>query len=174
MSRCERGSSIWRNGLSGGEEMECPLKSGDGGELIVGYRAQTLDPRIAAAFERHLKDCTSCRQLSAAQQAVWLALDAWEPRPISSDFDRKLLERIAVEERLRWWQRLRLAPRSWHPAISVTVACAALLAAFLLRAPMNVSTPVPAQPKFQIEQVEHALDDMDLLKQIGVEAAPAV
>ncbi len=151
--------------------MECPLKSGQAGELIVGYRAQTLDFQVAASFERHLKDCAGCRQLAASQQAVWSALEAWEPQPISPDFDQKLFERIAADERLRWWQRVRLPAWSSVRAISVAAACAALLAAFLLRTSPGIPAAVPAQPKFQIEQVERALDDMDLLKQIGVEAA---
>jgi anti-sigma factor RsiW len=152
--------------------MECPLQSGQAAELIVGYPAQTLDSHAAGVLERHLKDCARCRQLSAAQQAVWSALDAWKPQAISPDFDRKLFERIAEEERLPWWRRVGPQAWSWLPAISVTAACAALLAAFLLRAPTSIPAPAPAEPKFQIEQVENALDDMDMLKQIGVEAAP--
>jgi len=153
--------------------MECPLTSGQAAELIVGYRAQTLDSVAAAAFERHLKDCANCRQLSASQQAVWSALEAWEPQPISPDFDQKLFDRIAADERLRWWRRVRLPAWSSGPAVSVAAACAALLAAFLLKTAPSMPAPVPAQPKFQIEQVENALDDMDLLKQIGVDNAHA-
>jgi Putative zinc-finger len=154
--------------------MECPLRSGQSSELIVGYRARNLNPRAAAAFEQHLKVCSSCRQLSDSQEAVWSALDAWKPQPISPDFDQKLFQRIAEDERLRWWQRVSPAGWSWRPTISVAAACAALLAAFLSRTPANIPSPPAPRPKFQIEQVEHALDDMDMLKQIGVEAAPAV
>jgi hypothetical protein len=152
--------------------MECPLKSGRAAELIVGYPAQTLDPHTAAAFERHLKDCAICRELSSAQQAVWSALDAWAPQPISPDFDRKLFERIAEEERLSWWRLVRPAGRSWRPTISVAAACAALLAAFLLRTPPSIPAPAPPQPKFQIEQVEHALDEGDMRKKIGADPGP--
>jgi hypothetical protein len=148
--------------------MEC--SSRQAAERIVAYHAGTLDPQAEAAFEWHLKACAICRQLSAAQQAVWSALDIWQPLPISPDFDQKLFRRIAAEERLRWWQRLSPVRLSWRPAVSLAVACAALLVAFLLRTPASVPTPpAPPQAKFQIEQVEHALDDMDMLKQIGVE-----
>jgi hypothetical protein len=152
--------------------MECPLETGRAAELIVGFHARTLDPHAAAAFERHLKVCPGCNQVSAAQQAVWSALDVWQPQPISPDFDQKLIARIAKEEGLRWWQRIRPPAFSWRPALSVALACAALLGALLLQPPVGIPVPFSPQPKVQIEQVEHALDDMDMLKQIGVEAAP--
>src|SRR5271166_4658230 len=105
--------------------MECPLANGQAAELIVGYHAQTLDPQAAAAFERHLKGCASCLRLSSAQQVVWSALDAWRPPPVSRDFDLRLFGRIEQEERLRWWQRVRLPAWSLRPAISVAAACTA-------------------------------------------------
>jgi hypothetical protein len=150
--------------------MEC--SSRQAAERIVAYHAGTLDPHAAAALEWHLKACPVCRPLSAAQQAVWSALDIWQPLPISPDFDQKLFQRIDAEERLRWWQRLSLPRLSWRPSVSLAGASAALLVAFLLRTPASVPTsPAPAQAKFQIEQVERALDDMDMLEQIGVETA---
>jgi hypothetical protein len=35
----------------------------------------------------------------------------------------------------------------------------------------SITPPQQAQPQLQIEQVERALDDMDMLKQAGVEFA---
>jgi hypothetical protein len=151
--------------------MECPLRSGRAAELIVDYHAQTLDPQAAAVFEQHLKTCAACRELADAQQMVWSALDEWKAPPVSPDFDLRLFGRIAYEQRLRWWQRRIVPLWSPRPAISVATACVALLAAFLLRIPSRVPAR-PLEPKFQIEQVEHALDDMDLLSELGVEAAP--
>lgn len=148
--------------------MECPLASGKGAELTVGYVARTLDPETEVAYRRHASGCAGCREAIAAQQAVWSALDAWPEVPISPNFDERLYRRIAKEDgwatllRLRW---------SWRPAIPVTAACIALVCALMsnYRTP-KPSLPLNVSPSLPIEQVEHALDDMDLLKPLGVEA----
>jgi hypothetical protein len=100
-----------------------------------------------------------------AQQRVWSELDAWQPGKISADFDRDLYARITAEDR----RRTRLPLRS---VIPVAAACAALLAGYLLRPP---STPrrhtepaVAIENRIDMEQVERALDDIDMLRQMGV------
>ncbi|HXA64779.1 MAG TPA: zf-HC2 domain-containing protein [Bryobacteraceae bacterium] len=152
--------------------MECP-KNSDGAELIVAYAAGMLDSGDQAAFERHLKSCASCRQMAAAQQAVWSALDELSPLPVSSNFDAKLYQRIAEEQQLGWWQHGWFrADWSWRPAMPVAAACVVLIIAFLVKNSGPVITQQEqVQPKLQIEQVERALDDMDMLKQAGVEFA---
>ena len=147
--------------------MECPLHSANGAELIVSYIAHTLAPEAEAAFAQHLTVCEPCREMAAAQQSVWSALDEWTPAPVSADFDETLFRRIAEEEHSTWWQRLLRANWSWRPAMPVAAGCAVLVAAFLLRTPFTAPQP-HAQPKLQIEQVEHALDDLEMLKQLGV------
>lgn len=149
----------------------CPLNNGNAAELVLAYGARTLDADGRAAFERHMLSCAGCRELAAAQQAVWSALDAWTPEPISSNFDEKLYQRILLEEQSRWWQRLFRADWSLRPAMPVAAACGVLIAAFLLRSPEpTAAPPSPLQPKLRIEQVERALDDIDMLKQFGVES----
>jgi anti-sigma factor RsiW len=152
----------------------CPLQNGNGAELVLAYCARTLPQDECAAFERHMLACAGCRELAAAQQAVWSALDAWTPEPISSNFDEKLYQRIVVEEQSPWWQRLFRANWSLRPAMPVAAACGVLIAAFLLRDPQPVPAPQsPSQP-VRMEQVERALDDIDMLKQLGVESSPQV
>lgn len=149
---------------------ECPIEDGKGAELILAYAARTLDPQMELAFEEHMRICEDCRRMAAAQREVWSALDSWTPAPVSQDFDEKLFRRIAEEEQSTWWRRLWGASWSWRPAMPVAAACAVLAAIVLLRNPAPSPAPVvPVQPKVQIEQVEHALDDMDLLRNIGVE-----
>jgi anti-sigma factor RsiW len=136
-------------------------------DWIVAYSAGTLDAPTQAALELHLLECPECRQLAESQKAVWAALDHWPPASISTDFDQRLYARIAQQEQEHWWQRLSHWNWSWRPAMPVAAACAALIAAFLLKPP----APVPvndahAPQRIQIEQVESALDDMDMLKQI--------
>jgi anti-sigma factor RsiW len=152
--------------------MGCPTEDDEGEELILAYGARTLAPEQQIELERHLGTCASCREKAEAQRAVWAALDAWTPTVVSPNFDDRLFRRIASEEQSAWWQRLFAGNWSWRPAVPVTVASAALIAAFLLKSPLLRTEPQSdAQPKLQIEQVEHALDDMDMLKQLGVESA---
>jgi anti-sigma factor RsiW len=150
--------------------MQCPQKNSDGAELIIAYVARTLDPENEAAFERHLQSCATCRELASAQRAVWSALDELTPLPVSLNFDARLYQRIAEERQRTWWQRVFHANWSWRPAMPVAAACVVLIAAFLVKSSGPSVTP-QAQPKLQIEQVERALDDMDMLKQVGVETA---
>ena len=149
----------------------CPLENEKAAELILAYGAQTLDPDQSAAFDRHMLLCTSCREAAAAQRGVWSALDAWQPDPISSNFDENLYRRILTEERRPWWQRLFRANWSLRPAMPVAAACGVLMAVFLLRSPDPVPAPPSStQPKVRIEQVERALDDIDMLEKLGVES----
>lgn len=136
-------------------------------DWIVAYSAGTLDAPSRASLELHLLECAECRQLAASQKAVWAALDQWPPASISPDFDAKLYARIAQQEQETWWQRLSHWNWSFRPAMPVAAACAVLVAAFLLKppAPLSVNPPHNTQ-KIQVEQVERALDDLDMLKQI--------
>ncbi len=147
--------------------MRCPLEFDHSGELIVGYGARTLDPDTAAEFERHMHCCAECREVADAQKAVWAALDDADAPElgVSPDFDQRLFRRIQETENRGWWWR-RLVPAA---------ACAglALAAAFLLRqSDPALAHHAPAPPALQIEQVEHALDDMDMLNQLGAAITP--
>jgi hypothetical protein len=132
--------------------MKCPLEFDPSAELIVAYGARTLDPDAAAAFERHLDSCATCCKVAAAQKAVWDALDEWPGIPVSTDFDRRLFRKIQAARQRAWW---------WRALVPLT-ACLALASMLLLRNPQASPQPIP-----QIEQVQHALDDMDLLSQLG-------
>jgi hypothetical protein len=152
--------------------MECPQKAGDGGDLMIAYAARRLCPTDEAALEHHLEMCPSCRELAATQRVVWSALDELTPLPVSSNFDAKLYQRIVDDRQDAWWQRLFQVHWSWRPAMPVVAASGILIVAFMVKnlQPSITSAPQPP-PKFQIEQVERALDDMDMLKQAGVEFA---
>src|SRR5216683_1336577 len=101
MNRCACDWCIWPRGRKNVME-RCPLENGNGAELVLAYCARTLAQDECAAFERHMLSCAACRELAAAQHAVWSALDAWTPEPISSNFDEKLYQRIAEEEQSHW------------------------------------------------------------------------
>ena len=155
--------------------MECPRENGSSAELMVAYTAGVLEASAQIAFERHMAVCEACRQMAAEQKAVWDALDAWRPAPISADFNTKLYQRISQDAAVAWWQRPFRLNWSWalRPAVPVAAACAALMIAFLVKEPLTThQTAVSVEQKVSIEQVERALDDMDMLKQMSL-TAPA-
>jgi len=174
--------------------MRCPIKVGNEAEVLVAYTTGTMTPAEQEAFELHMAECAGCRELAGAQKSVWGALDLWKLPPVSDEFDRKLHARIAEEARLPWWKRQWSTLShlgfwfSWKPAIPVGVACAALVGAFVLHgpamhpamhnvapgaAPAAVRSQQDAQ-KMDVDEVERALDDMDMLKQLDAPAsAPA-
>jgi len=149
--------------------MGCPVED-SGAERVVLYNSGRMPPEQAAEFELHLRSCEECRELSESQRAVWLALDEWPAIDVSAEFDQRLYRRIAQEQERVWWRRLLTSGRWWRPAVPVAIACGALVSAFLLKTPaVNPVAPSGAEPKLQIEQVEHALDDMDMLKQMSLD-----
>ena len=113
-----------------------------------------------------------CRELAEAQRAVWSALEAWPTVVVSENFDERLYRRIALERQNSGWRNWFPTSRSMRPAVPVAAACAALVAAFLLKDPALRPLPqASSQPKPAIEKVEQALDDMEMLTQLGVESA---
>ena len=155
--------------------MGCSRQNGNGVELIMAYTAGNLEPEKQIELERHISVCESCREMADRQRAVWDALEMWRPEQISADFNERLYRRISEEEAVTIWQRLSRVDWSvFRPAIPVAAACAAIMVAFLVSGPW-ISHPPQAplqQQKVSIEQVERALDDMDMLKQLSLPAPP--
>src|SRR5260370_16581007 len=104
-----------------------PLENGNGAELVLAYCARTLAQDECAAFERHMLSCAGCRELAAAQQAVWSALDTWTPEPIFSNFDEKLYQRIALEDQSPCRLPLFQANWSWLPPMPFPPALCLLI-----------------------------------------------
>jgi hypothetical protein len=152
--------------------VECPREKHNEAELWIGYVAGTLAPDVVLELRAHLDVCASCRETVEAQKAVWIALDSWTPIEVSPGFNDAVYQRLAAEEQVRGWGRMFHARWSWRPAMPLAAVGAALIVALLLRAP-SAKPPSAAPPAStpQIEQVERALEDMDMLKQLGV-AAP--
>lgn len=145
--------------------MDCPLQGKEGAELLLDYCSRTLDPDLTEIVNRHLAACPSCRALMEAQQAVWRALDAWEAPPIPADFDRRLFRRIREARAPGWLERLRLelSPINWRPALPLAAASVILAAGFLLQRP-SIPPAAPAVETADVEQVERALEDLEMLK----------
>src|SRR5258708_1091617 len=154
--------------------MNCPMQRGDK-EIFIAYAAGDATPEQRVAFEQHLASCAECRRMSEAQNAVWAALDAWSPAPVSENFDARLYQRIAAGARRPWWMSWKPEVFSWRPAVPLAVACAALCGVFLINTPVFDSNSgrtrpgpsVTSQQKLEAEQVERALDDIDMLRQFA-------
>jgi len=157
--------------------MNCPMESREGEELLLNYVSGALDTQEAAAFDQHILDCSSCRELANGQKAVWGALDLFEPASISADFDRRLYARI---EKVSWWNRwldrtvaALSAPMLTHRGLPIAAAAAVLaIAGFIWEHPYQrvdrPQSPLSAEVQtVQPEQVQHALDDMEMLREFN-------
>lgn len=148
--------------------MRCPIESQETAELLLAYTAQRLEAEKAAIFEQHIETCPSCREFANAQQAVWKALDAWEAMPVSPDFDRRLYRRI--EERGSWWNLLL---RPFQPVLVrqglpiAAAACLLVMVGVLVERPvvMNVEQPAVQVESVQADQVDTALEEMEMLRE---------
>ncbi|MCC6859976.1 MAG: zf-HC2 domain-containing protein [Bryobacterales bacterium] len=142
--------------------MNCPVRSEGRGESLLEYCAGRLDASKAAALEAHLEACPACRDFLANQEAVWHALEAWEAPPVSPGFDQRVYRMMERESPSAWWERFRTAWR--RPAVPLAATAALLLVAGILS---YRPAPAPEQPAqaVEIEQVERALEDLDMLGQ---------
>jgi len=153
--------------------MECPAREREKAAVLMEYCARKLDPQSAAVVERHVAQCGACQDWIRAQQAVGAALDGWKAAPVSSDFDRKLYQRIEQEERPgRWGGLFRpLRGLSLGPALSLALASVVLLAAILIRPAPPQPAPLPQQAQVEsldADRLERALDDVEMLRQLNV------
>jgi len=156
--------------------MHCPIQNGEEAEVLLEYCARKLSPTATAELERHIERCPDCRSFSVAQQHLWSALDVWESQPVSQDFDRRLYSRIDQFENRSWWRRWTGDRLAWRPALSLGAACAALAVALITHNPPGqpLMTPQLQGTKAETvepEQVERALEDLEMLKQISASAA---
>jgi hypothetical protein len=153
--------------------MNCPMENRESEELPLNYVSGALDAQAAASFDRHMLTCAACREFAHGQKAVWKALDLFEPASISADFDRRLYQRI---EKVSWWDRIVAAfhsPMLTHRGLPIAAAAAALLVAGAVwerpsAAPAKAKAPLSAEVQtLQPDQVQHALDDMEMLREFN-------
>ena len=151
--------------------MVCPLQSRDNADVLLEYCARRLNREASLDLERHLEFCAECRDFAAGQRMVWESLDAWDAAPVSMDFDRRLYRKIEEQRVPGWWTTV------WEPLRSSLKPAAAVAAVFLAVAaiatvdpPRGLRSPSAAQTTetVEIEQVETALEDMEMLQQLDV------
>jgi anti-sigma factor RsiW len=142
-------------------------------ELLLNYVSGALNGQEAASFDRHMLTCAACREFADGQKAVWNALDLFEPASISADFDRRLYQRI---EKVSWWDRIVDAMRSpmlAHRGLPIAAAAAVLVVAGVIwerpsATPAKSQSPLSAEMQtLQPDQVQHALDDMEMLREFN-------
>lgn len=176
--------------------MKCLIETQESVELLLAYCARKLDAGNAAVVERHVGVCPACREFANGQRALWEGLDTWEAAPVSPDFDRRLYQRI--EKEVSWWDLLirpfrpmladrpgsgfartrRLSHNAFRQGLPVAAAaCVVVMAGALLQRPVKMQ-PAPATESAQLEsvqpeQVEHALEAMQMLSDFSHQALAA-
>jgi hypothetical protein len=157
--------------------MRCPIETQDNAELLLSYSARRLNPESTAILEAHMEVCPQCREFRDSQRTLWEALDQWEARPISADFNRRLYRKIEEQEKLGWWERIFGSgrPMFLRPALPLAAtACLVLVAGlFLTENPDRIVTPTGEAPQVrEVEQVERTLEDMEMLRQFNLVSTP--
>ena len=152
--------------------MRCPIETQENAELLLSYSARRLNAESTAILDAHMQICPACREFRDGQRALWEALDQWEARPVSPDFDRRLYRRIEEQEQLGWWARLfgPSRPVFLRPALPLAAAaCLVLVAGFIIDDPARPVAPSSDSPQVrEVEQLERTLDDLDMLRQFNL------
>lgn len=152
--------------------MICPLTRVETTDLLLEYSARRLDAARAAALERHVEVCAECSAFLAGQTAVWDALDAWDPPPVSMDFNRRLWQRIDRAAELPWYRVVfgALQTANWKPVFPMAAAVLVIAGGFLLdhRGERTVAPGAtgPGVSIVEADQLEQTLDDIQLLRQL--------
>ena len=150
--------------------MECPIQARGKKDLLLDYCSHSLDAGAMAEVEEHLAACAECKAWTTAHMRTWSLLDEWQAAPVSPDFERKLRDRFALEgESAPWWKSVwqSFAARPLKPALSLALAVLLLLGGLLLVRPRSAPPVHPGQETIDADRLEKALDDVDLLRQVG-------
>ncbi|MGA2713706.1 MAG: hypothetical protein ABSG41_11430 [Bryobacteraceae bacterium] len=159
--------------------MDCPLQREETADLLLDYSARRLDAARAVLLERHMENCLECSKFRAEQAVVWDALDRWEPMPVSTDFNRRLWQRIDAAANAPWYRSLADSLRfaNWKPVFPLAAAILAIAGGFLLDHPgKEVADPaesVQGVSVTQADQLEQTLDDIQMLRQLDTANAPS-
>jgi len=152
--------------------MRCPIETQENADLLLSYSARRLNAESTAILEAHMEVCPQCREFRDGQKMLWEALDQWEARPISPDFDRRLYRKIEEQSQSGWWTRVFGAgrPAFLRPALPLAAAaCLVLVAGFIIDNPAGVAAPVAETPQVrEVEQVERTLEDMQMLREFNL------
>lgn len=145
--------------------MNCPLET-NAIELLLDYSAGRLNEAVRISLNRHMDSCAACAAFRVEQTAVWNALDVWEAPPVSMDFNRNLWRRID-QASSRPWYRTIADSINWKPLVPLTATVALIVAGFVFDH-RSETNPNAGFTVTEANQVEQALDDIQLLHQFDV------
>ena len=160
--------------------MNCPLLSDQTADLLLDYSAGRLNATRAIPLEKHMDNCERCTAFRLAQTDLWAALDAWEPEPVSVEFNRALWHKIDREVHAPWYRKLanQLRFGAWKPAFPLAAAAFVVMAGFVFDHQGGVSSNLAVNPGVtsaslsEADQVEKTLDDLQLLRQLDAASKP--
>jgi anti-sigma factor RsiW len=150
-------------------------------EVLLDYVAGHLDSARSSSFERHASGCPRCEAKRAAQLAVWRSLEAWEPAPVSEGFNRELWRKIDADAASRpgrlagalgfvWWKRV--APAVFAAGVLVTVFVIDHSRRLAEKPGLPATTAAIVVSASDADQLESALDDIQLLHAVDTESVP--
>ncbi|MFN3325008.1 MAG: anti-sigma factor family protein [Bryobacteraceae bacterium] len=150
----------------------CRPHSPEQQEALVAYSAGRMGAARARELERHIADCEHCARFCREQQAVWGALDGWQAAAISRDFDHRLMARIEAHTRRPQWLRWTEALAGWRVAapalaLGLVVAVGIFVTGDGAPDPGLTARSVEIAEPVDFDQVESALDDLEMLRQFG-------
>lgn len=146
-------------------------------DRILNSTAPPLNDAEQLEFRRWLDQEPELRTLFEQQQALFRAMDLWESEAPSSNFDQAVYARIKQDaEAQPFWHKLLFA--SWKPALAAGLAAAALLLGTLVfdfestQEPTQVAVKSAPESEYY-EEIERALDDMEMLVNFDAFPEPA-
>jgi len=152
--------------------MNCPMKSQEEAAVLLDYCAGKLREDSARDVERHIAECAACAEFVTGQQALWSAMNEWHAPAVSAEFDARLERRLRETDSVSWIERLTqsLRPSFARPAFALAAVCLIMVAGLLLQNPRTALVPADDAharvEKIELEQVEKALDDMQMLREL--------
>lgn len=156
---------------------QCPTD-----DVLLDYTAGRLDPVKTALFEQHASQCARCESLKTAQASVWLRMDEWKPARVSEGFNRELWQRIDAEEQPSAWGFAGIRRFSfWKQVAPLAVATALVVTAYVFDhssarpgiLPVASTSTAIVVSVSEADQLERALDDVQLLHEADAVSAPA-
>ena len=131
------------------------------------------------AFLAYLAKSPECRAMYEQQEALWEALDLWEPIEPSAEFDQRLYQRIersrenGIAAAWGWPSRplewITAARSSAGPSLAWTLAALLLVASGIVSyqprsGPDGVAARAPRLVEAEfVEQIDQTLDDIEML-----------
>jgi anti-sigma factor RsiW len=149
------------------------MKSPEEAALLLDYCAGRLNDATARDLDRHMAECAACAEFVAGQQALWNVMNNWPAPQVSADFDLRLERRIRNTDSASWIERMLQAfrPAFARPVFALGALCLVMAAGLLLQNPRTAVAPAAdshsRMEKIEPEQVERALDDMQMLRELS-------